>query len=62
MQLRNGESRPQLDHPVLDEYFLDHAFDEMFDEQGIIRPHYASLINTFTKLPKEELQRRREKG
>ena len=68
MQLRNSEScpqlqsgrRPQLDHPVLDEYFLDHAFDEMFDEQGIVRPHYASLINTFTKLPKEDLQRRKQ--
>jgi uncharacterized circularly permuted ATP-grasp superfamily protein len=68
MQQVNSESlpqapagrRPQLDNPALDEYFLDHAFDEMFDREGVVRPHYAALLKTFTGLPKEELQRRKQ--
>jgi uncharacterized circularly permuted ATP-grasp superfamily protein len=59
LQLEEGQ-RPKLDNPALDEYFLDHAFDEMFDDNGIVRPHYASLLSTFTSLPKEELQRRKQ--
>jgi uncharacterized circularly permuted ATP-grasp superfamily protein len=52
--------RPQLDNPVFDEYFLDSAYDEMFDDHGVVRPSYAALLSTFTTLPKEELHRRKK--
>jgi uncharacterized circularly permuted ATP-grasp superfamily protein len=48
------------DHPVLKEYVLDRAFDEMFTPEGEIRPHYRSLLETFVSLPSEELQRRKQ--
>ncbi len=40
-------------------YFLDHAFDEMFEPNGEIREHYKLLLQTFTDLPQEELMRRK---
>ena len=40
-------------------YFLDHAFDEMFEPNGQIREHYKLLLQTFTDLPQEELMRRK---
>ena len=43
----------------LRDYFLDHAFDEMFEPNGEIRPHYKLLLQTFTDLPQEELMRRK---
>jgi uncharacterized circularly permuted ATP-grasp superfamily protein len=53
-------SRRQFDEPLLREYFLDHAFDEMFAEDGSIRPHYEALLKVLTTLPREELQRRKQ--
>jgi uncharacterized circularly permuted ATP-grasp superfamily protein len=53
-------SRRQFDEPLLREYFLDHAFDEMFAEDGSIRPHYEALLKLLTTLPREELQRRKQ--
>jgi uncharacterized circularly permuted ATP-grasp superfamily protein len=52
--------KPQLDNPLFDEYFLDSAYDEMFDGQGVVRPSYATLLSAFTALPKEELHRRKK--
>ena len=49
-----------LDYPVLREYVLDRAFDEMFTAEGEIRPHYRSLLDTFVSLPQEEIQRRKQ--
>jgi uncharacterized circularly permuted ATP-grasp superfamily protein len=52
-------SRGEFDNPLLREYFLDHAFDEMFTLEGSIRPHYAALLKVISGLPREELQRRK---
>src|SRR5271156_2651730 len=52
-------SRGEFDNPLLREYFLDHAFDEMFTLEGSIRPHYEALLKVLTSLPPEELQRRK---
>lgn len=43
----------------LRDYFLDHAFDEMFEPNGEVRAHYRLLLQTFTDLPQEELMRRK---
>ncbi|HEY0264522.1 MAG TPA: circularly permuted type 2 ATP-grasp protein [Granulicella sp.] len=54
------EQKPQHGHPSLSEYFLDRSYDEMFDAQGVVRPHYEALLSAFTRLPKEELVRRKQ--
>ena len=46
-------------NPMLREYFLDRAFDEMFGADGEIRPQYEALLKVLTSLPPEELQRRK---
>ena len=51
--------RGEFDNPLLREYFLDHAFDEMFTLDGSIRAHYAALLKMISGLPREELQRRK---
>jgi uncharacterized circularly permuted ATP-grasp superfamily protein len=48
-----------LENPALAEYFLDHAFDEMFAEDGVIRPQYRELLEALTSIPRDELQRRK---
>ncbi len=48
-----------LENPALAEYFLDHAFDEMFAGDGEIRPQYRELLETLTSIPRDELQRRK---
>ena len=53
-------SRGEFDNPLLREYFLDQAFDEMFTADGSIRPHYAALLKVLSTLPREELQRRKQ--
>ncbi|MBW4025941.1 MAG: circularly permuted type 2 ATP-grasp protein [Acidobacteria bacterium] len=52
--------RREFDHPLLRSYFLDEAFDEMFDIDGRIRPHYEALLQVLTTMPREELQRRKQ--
>ena len=52
--------RGTQDHPLLREYFMDTAFDEMFDGDGAIRPHYAALFHELTTLPPEEIRRRKQ--
>ncbi len=48
------------EHSLLREYFMDAAFDEMFDGDGAIRPHYQALFHELTTLPPEEIQRRKQ--
>jgi uncharacterized circularly permuted ATP-grasp superfamily protein len=48
-----------LENPALAEYFLDHAYDEMFAEHGEIRPQYQELLEALTSIPRDELQRRK---
>jgi len=48
-----------VENPALAEYFLDHAFDEMFAEHGEIRPQYRELLDALTSIPRDELQRRK---
>ncbi len=38
-------------------YLLDQAFDEMFEPDGEVRPHYRVLFEIFRSLPEEELMR-----
>jgi len=52
--------RDEFDNPLLREYFLDGAFDEMFGPDGAIRPHYEALLHVLTNLPREELKRRKQ--
>jgi uncharacterized circularly permuted ATP-grasp superfamily protein len=47
------------ENPALAEYFLDHAYDEMFAGQGEIRPQYQELLEALTSIPRDELQRRK---
>jgi uncharacterized circularly permuted ATP-grasp superfamily protein len=51
--------RGEFDNPMLREYFLDDAFDEMFAGDGVIRPQYEALLKLLTSLPREELKRRK---
>jgi uncharacterized circularly permuted ATP-grasp superfamily protein len=46
-------------NPLLREYCLDGAYDEMFGPDGEIRPQYEALLKVLTSLPPEELQRRK---
>jgi uncharacterized circularly permuted ATP-grasp superfamily protein len=46
-------------NPLLRDYCLDHAYDEMFASDGEIRPQYEALLKVLTSLPTEELQRRK---
>src|SRR6202142_1048910 len=49
----------RFDHPVLQNYLVDDAFDETFESSGKPRPHYAPLWETFSSLPADELRRRK---
>jgi uncharacterized circularly permuted ATP-grasp superfamily protein len=44
-------------NPLLKDYVLDSTFDEMFNEDGLVRPHYAQVLETFLNLPPEEVAR-----
>src|SRR5580692_1629282 len=44
---------------LLKDYVLDSTFDEMFTEDGVVRPHYAEVLETFLNLPPEEIARRK---
>ncbi len=55
-----GSISLQNSNPVLRDYFLDHAYDEMFDAQGVVRPHYRALLEAFQNMPEQELRRRKQ--
>ncbi len=50
----------QFAHPALKNYLLDHAYDEMFSGHGDLHAHCQQLVEHFTSLPMEELQRRKQ--
>jgi uncharacterized circularly permuted ATP-grasp superfamily protein len=41
-------------------YLLDHAYDEMFLDEGELHRHYELLYGHFSSLPADELQRRKQ--
>jgi len=47
-------------NPALRDYFLDDAYDEMFDAAGEVRPHYQVLLDAFQNMPEQELRRRKQ--
>jgi uncharacterized circularly permuted ATP-grasp superfamily protein len=49
-----------LEHAVLKNYLLDHAYDEMFSGPGDLHQHCRRLLEHFASLPVEELQRRKQ--
>jgi len=50
----------QFETAALQSYLLDHAYDEMFATRDALHPHYQPLLDHFSALPKEELQRRKQ--
>jgi len=46
--------------PPFTHYGLDAAYDEMFDAEGMPRPHYQALYQRLLELPAEELRRRQQ--
>jgi uncharacterized circularly permuted ATP-grasp superfamily protein len=46
-------------NPLLKDYVLDNTYDEMFSQDGLVRPHYAAALETFLNLPPEEIARRK---
>jgi uncharacterized circularly permuted ATP-grasp superfamily protein len=49
----------QFADAVLQHYLLDHAYDEMFRGEGDLHGHYEPLLEHFSSLPFDELQRRK---
>jgi len=49
----------QFAQMALNNYLLDHAYDEMFVAPGELHRHYEPLFDHFSSLPAEELQRRK---
>ncbi len=45
-------------HSLFGSYFLDGAYDEMFDAAGEVRPHYKRLYQRLRELTPRELQQR----
>ena len=50
----------QFETAALQRYLLDHAYDEMFETRDVLRPHYQPMLQHFSGLPAEELQRRKQ--
>jgi hypothetical protein len=49
----------RFDHPVVQNYLVDEAYDETFERPGKPRPHYAPLLEMFSSLPADEIRRRK---
>ena len=45
---------------AMNNYLLDHAYDEMFSAPGELHKHYELLMGHFSSLPADELQRRKQ--
>jgi uncharacterized circularly permuted ATP-grasp superfamily protein len=45
---------------AMNNYLLDHAYDEMFATPGELRSHYELLLDHFSSLPADELRRRKQ--
>jgi uncharacterized circularly permuted ATP-grasp superfamily protein len=57
--MQTAQSR-QFETQALNNYLLDHAYDEMFTGPGRLHPHYEPLLADFSSLPANELQRRKQ--
>jgi uncharacterized circularly permuted ATP-grasp superfamily protein len=57
--MQTAHSR-QFETAVLKNYLLDQAYDEMFAGPGELHPHCEPLLEHFSSLPAEELQRRKQ--
>lgn len=56
-----NSTRPHcLDSPTLRDYFLDHAYDEMFSPDGQVRRHYQPLLDAILAMPADELDKRKK--
>src|SRR6195952_1830307 len=53
-------SSSQFGPSALQNYLLDEAFDEMFSGPSTLRPHYQPLLDHFSTLPPQEIQRRKQ--
>src|ERR1700729_1830370 len=49
-----------LDHFAMKGYLLDHAYDEMFSRSGSLHHHSQQLLDHFSALPPQEIQRRKQ--
>jgi uncharacterized circularly permuted ATP-grasp superfamily protein len=53
-------ARPStFSNPLLRDYVLDSTYDEMFNEDGLVRAHYGQVLETFLNLPPEEIARQK---
>lgn len=50
----------QFAQMAMNNYLLDHAYDEMFSAPGELHRHYELLLDHFSSLPSDELQRRKQ--
>jgi uncharacterized circularly permuted ATP-grasp superfamily protein len=50
----------QFAQMAMNNYLLDHAYDEMFAAPGELHRHYEPLLEHFSSLPSDELQRRKQ--
>src|SRR6195952_5045579 len=53
-------SSSQFGPSALQNYLLDEAFDEMFSGRSELHPHYQPLLDHFSTLPPQEIQRRKQ--
>ncbi|WP_260706366.1 circularly permuted type 2 ATP-grasp protein [Edaphobacter flagellatus] len=54
------DSSTQFAQIAMNNYLLDHAYDEMFVAAGELHRHYEPLLGHFSSLPADELQRRKQ--
>ena len=59
MQVHDTTGRPTLP-PPFSNYYLDAAFDEMFDEEGRPRHAYQELYHRLLEMPTESLHQRQQ--
>jgi uncharacterized circularly permuted ATP-grasp superfamily protein len=50
----------QLGHARFQNYWLDQAYDEMFESEAVPRPHYAALHELLLELPLAEMRHRKQ--
>ncbi len=50
----------KLDHARFENYWLDHAYDEMFESESVPRPHYGALHELLLELPLAEMRHRKQ--
>src|SRR5271170_8050141 len=50
----------QLGHARFQNYWVDHAYDEMFESEAVARPHYGALHELLLELPLAEMRHRKQ--